>query len=69
MLWVETDFFMTRSDEVVDDVGTGRAATGVAEPLIAGKTFHDATGRMNTTIPAQISICSKSLLKKIVHLR
>jgi len=54
---------------MVDDVGTGRAATGVAEPLVAGKTFHDATGRMNTTIPAQISIYSKGLLKKIVHLR
>jgi len=59
MFGVETDFFMSRSDEVVDDVGTRGAATGVAEPFVAGKTFHDATWRMNTAIPAQISTDSR----------
>ena len=59
MLRMETDFFMTRSDEMVDDVRSGRAATGVAEPFVTGKTFHNATWRMNTAISTQISPNSK----------
>ena len=69
MLWVETDFFMTRSDEVVDDMRARRAATGVAEPFVAAETFHDATRRMNAAISTQISTNSEKQESTIVLLR
>ena len=49
MLRVERDFFVSRTDKVVYDVGARCAAAGVAEPFVAGKAFDDAAGRMDST--------------------
>jgi hypothetical protein len=50
VLWMETHFFVSGADEMVDDVGSRGRSTGVAEPFIAGETFHYAAGRMDTTV-------------------
>jgi hypothetical protein len=51
---METDFLVARANKVVDDVRTGRAATGVAEPFVAGKTFDDAAGRMDAAVTTHL---------------
>ena len=47
---MQNDLFMFSAHEMVDDMRSGRIASGIAEPLSADQAFDDGGWRVNATI-------------------
>lgn len=51
---VQCNFFVLRSNKVIDNMGTGCIASSVAEPFATHVTHNDARGFVNTTVFARV---------------
>lgn len=47
---MKLNLFVSRSNQVVDNVGRRAVASGAAKPLIAGQTLDDTGRRVDATI-------------------
>lgn len=47
---MKLDFFVTSSDEVVDDMGRFAVDASSAEPLVAGQALDNGVGRVDSAV-------------------
>lgn len=53
---MKLNLFMSRSNQVIDDMGRGAVASGAAKPLTTGQTFDDRGRRVDATVTSLIML-------------